>query len=186
MHSDFSLNKEVWWPVLTLVGAIACKVSHKSCLHVTLQERARIFLGSLLMTLLVGQHASDSLLCSLYFIFQILKYKTTGSTPDTAVETVARAQRHRRLDADKFPMFSVGCTPGKVFVVFWIPVGLSSGLSPWCDPLTFVHICDHDRDWRLIGLWQTCCVTVVSSVARTTRWMCESTIRLRVDAQKVY
>ena len=82
------------------------------------------------MTLLVGQHASDSLLCSLYFIFQILKYNTTGSTPDTAVETVARAQRHRRLDADKFPMFSVGCTPGKVFVAFWIPVGLSSGLSP--------------------------------------------------------
>ena len=33
----------------------------------------------------------------------------TGSTPDTAVETVVRTQR-RRLDADKFPMVSVGCT----------------------------------------------------------------------------
>ena len=35
------------------------------------------------------------------------------------------------------------------------------------DPLTFVPLCDHKRDWHLIGLWLTCCVTVVSSVART-------------------
>ena len=62
-----------------------------------------------------------------------------------------------------------------LFVAIWIPVGLSSGLSPWCDPLTFVPLCDHKRDWHLIGLWLTCCVTVVSSVARTIRWMCEST-----------
>ena len=50
-----------------------------------------------------------------------------------------------------------------------------SGLSPWCDPLTFVPLCDHKRDWHLIGLWLTCCVAIVSSLARTIRWTCEST-----------
>ena len=45
--------------------------------------------------------------------------------------------------------------------------GLSSGLSPWCDSLTFLPLCDHEWDWHLIGLWLTRCVTVVSSVART-------------------
>ena len=49
------------------------------------------------------------------------------------------------------------------------PVGLSSGLSPRGDPLTLVPLCDHKRDWHLIDLWLTCCVTVVSSVARTIR-----------------
>ena len=44
------------------------------------------------------------------------------------VETVVCTLSHR-LDADKFPMFSVG-GPGKDFVEIWIPVGLSSGLSP--------------------------------------------------------
>ena len=29
-----------------------------------------------------------------------------------------------------------------MIVATWIPVGLSSGLSPWCDPLTFVPLCD--------------------------------------------
>ena len=43
------------------------------------------------------------------------------------VETVVRTQKHR-LEADKFPMFSVG-GPGKDFNAIWIPVGLSSGLS---------------------------------------------------------
>ena len=32
-----------------------------------------------------------------------------------------------------------------VFAI-WIPVGLSSGLSLRCDPLTLVPICDHKRD----------------------------------------
>ena len=43
------------------------------------------------------------------------------------VETVVRTQKHR-LEADKFPIFSVG-GPGKDFIAIWIPVGLSSGLS---------------------------------------------------------
>ena len=42
---------------------------------------------------------------------------------------------------------------GKGFVAIRILVGLSSGLLlPWCDPLTFVHLCHHERDWYLIGL----------------------------------
>ena len=41
---------------------------------------------------------------------------------------------------------------GITFVAIWIPVGLSSGLSPRCDL---------KRDWYLIGLWLTCCVTVL-------------------------
>ena len=41
----------------------------------------------------------------------------------------------------------------KLFVVIWIPVGLSSGLLPRCgDPLTLALFCDHKRDWHLIGL----------------------------------
>ena len=36
-----------------------------------------------------------------------------------------------------------------------------------CDPLTVALLCDHERDWHLIGLWLTHCVAVVSSVART-------------------
>ena len=52
------------------------------------------------------------------------------------------------------------------FVAIWIPVDLSRGLSPCCDPLTSVPLCDHKRDWYLIGLWLTCCVTVFSSVLR--------------------
>ena len=37
------------------------------------------------------------------------------------VETVVHTQIHR-LEADKFPMFSVGVGPGKDFVAIWIPV----------------------------------------------------------------
>ena len=73
--------------------------------------------------------------------------------------------------------------PGKDFVAIWIPVGLSSGLSPWCNPLTVVPLCGHARDWHLIGLWLTCCVIVVSSVARTIRWMCESTIFVHLQCK---
>ena len=43
-------------------------------------------------------------------------------------ETIARTQS--RLDANKFPIFLVGWTSRKGFVAIWIPVGLSSGLSP--------------------------------------------------------
>ena len=46
-----------------------------------------------------------------------------------------------------------GWTYGKEFVAIWFAVGLSSGLSPWCDPLRFVPLCDHERDWHLIGLY---------------------------------
>ena len=42
--------------------------------------------------------------------------------------------------------------PDKDFVAIWIPVGLSSGLSPWCDPLTLVLLCEHERDCHLIDL----------------------------------
>ena len=54
----------------------------------------------------------------------------------------------------------IGVIAGRVawlFVAIWIPVGPSSGLSPWCDPLTFVPLCDYERDWYLVGLWLTCC-----------------------------
>ena len=44
-------------------------------------------------------------------------------------------------------------------------------MSPRCDPLTFVPLfCDHKRDWHLIGLWLTCCVTVVSSDNTLNVW----------------
>ena len=80
-------------------------------------------------------------------------------------------------------MFSAGWT-SHGFCRIWIHVGLSSGLSQWYDdPLTFVPICDHQWDWHyLLGLWLTCRVTVVSSVARIIRWMCESTTCRKVIA----
>ena len=65
--------------------------------------------------------------------------------------------------------------PGMGCVAIWILIGLSCRLSPWCDPLTFIRLCGHERDWHLIGIWLTCCVTVISSAARTIHWMCEST-----------
>ena len=37
------------------------------------------------------------------------------------------------------------------------------------DPLTLAPLCDHERDWHLIGLSLTCRVALVSSVARKTR-----------------
>ena len=88
----------------------------------------------------------------------LVKYvPTSGCKSDSeilvsleTVETVVRTQKHR-LEADKFPIFSVG-GPGKDFIAIWIPVGLSSGLSSWFDPLTFVALCDHGRDWHLVGL----------------------------------
>ena len=41
--------------------------------------------------------------------------------------------------------------------------------QPRSTRIVVAPLCDHKRDWRLIGLWLTCCVTVVSSVARTIR-----------------
>ena len=38
-----------------------------------------------------------------------------------------------------------------MFVAILIPVGLSGGVSPRCDPLTLVSLCDHKRDGYLIG-----------------------------------
>ena len=35
--------------------------------------------------------------------------------------------------------------------------------------MMMIPLCDHKRDWHLIGLWLTCCVTVVSSFAMTIR-----------------
>ena len=64
---------------------------------------------------------------------------------------------------------AIACRVAWLLVAIWIPVGLRSGLSPRCDPLTLVPSCYHKRDWHLISLWQTCCVTIVSSVARTVR-----------------
>ena len=40
----------------------------------------------------------------------------------------------------------------------WYGVGMLK--VPANDPLTFVPLCNHERDWYLIGLWLTCCVTV--------------------------
>ena len=57
--------------------------------------------SSLLMNLLDGQHRLN-----------FSRFLNTGSTPDydnETIETVVRTQRHR-LDADKFPIFSVGWT----------------------------------------------------------------------------
>ena len=56
------------------------------------------------------------------------------------VETnVVRPLRHRH-DAGMFPVLS-GVGPGKDFVAIWMPVGLSSGFSPYdvSDQLTFVR-----------------------------------------------
>ena len=33
---------------------------------------------------------------------------------------------------------------------YWFSFTLSSGLSPRCDPLTLIPLCDHKRDWHLI------------------------------------
>ena len=73
-----------------------------------------------------------------------------------------------------------------------VTVGLSSGLSPRCDSLTLVPLCDHKQSGIgiLTGLWLTCCVTVVSSVARTIRCsMCENNSNnnyYRVNGKKTH
>ena len=80
--------------MLTLVGAIACKVSHN--LSSCYPPRARKLLVSLFfMTLVHGQH--------------IIRQSSEIMSALRTVETsVVYTQRHR-LDADKFPMFSVFC-----------------------------------------------------------------------------
>ena len=55
----------------------------------------------------------------------------------------------------------------KLFVAIWIPVGLSRGLSPWCDPLTLVPLCDHVPDWQpriLLGMVEARSVNNVKSI----------------------
>ena len=54
--------------------------------------------------------------------------------------------------------------PGKV-----VPMAFIAESPPAQGQLTFVPLCDHERDWHLIGLWLTHCVTILSSVARTIR-----------------
>ena len=66
------------------------------------------------------------------------------------VGAVVRTPKHR-FEADKFPMFSGGWT-WQGFVAIWIPVGLSSGLSPRCDPFTSVPLGDYERECHLLGL----------------------------------
>ena len=51
---------------------------------------------------------------------------------------------------------------------YWYEVSMLK-VPAGCDLLNSVPLGDHKRDWHLIGLWLTCCVTVVSSVARTIR-----------------
>ena len=43
---------------------------------------------------------------------------------------------------------AIACRVAYFFVAIWIPVDLSSGLSPWWDPLTLVPLCDHVPDWQ--------------------------------------
>ena len=94
---------------MTLVGAMgvnnnnnnaACKVLHN--LSSCNPPIARQHFESLLVTLLDGQHIRQLSLNQVC--------RSSDSEVLTAlqtVETVVRTQRHR-LDADKFPMFSVG------------------------------------------------------------------------------
>ena len=57
---------------------------------------------------------------------------------------------------NRFDIGRCHCLQSRItFVAIWIPVGLSSGLSPRCDTLTLVPLCDHKRDWHLKGLWLT-------------------------------
>ena len=51
---------------------------------------------------------------------------------------------------------------------YWYEVGMLK-VPAGCSPSTFVPLRDHKRDWSLIGIWLTCCVTVVSLVKRTIR-----------------
>ena len=54
IHTQAESGKEIWSTVLTLVGAIVCKVSHS--LSSCNAPRARRLNVSLLMTLVDGQH----------------------------------------------------------------------------------------------------------------------------------
>ena len=127
---------DVW-----LVGAIACQVSHNLSCN---PPRARKpffddFVG--------------------WVTYQTVLSVTCISNPETlselqTVETNCSLYPKTSSWRGKFPTFSVGWTWRKSFVAIWIPVDLSSGLSPrCCDLLTFViPFFDHDhRDcWNLI------------------------------------
>ena len=55
-----------------------------------------------------------------------------------------------------------------IFVAIWIHVGLSRGLSPWCDPLTLVPLCDHVPDWQpriLLGMVEARSVNVKNTTS---------------------
>ena len=50
----------------------------------------------------------------------------------------------------------------------------------------YIPRCGHEQDWHLIGLWLTCCVTVVSSVEKATRYYkCVKSINLSMNGSKV-
>ena len=85
-------------------------------------------------------------------------------------------------DIFKGALSHLSCIPGILWsrqhrgIVVLVRSGLSSGMSPWCDPVDlrtswWPRAKELRRDWRLIDRWLTCCVTVVSSVARTMRLM---------------
>ena len=52
---------------------------------------------------------------------------------------------------NRFDIGAIACSAAYFFVAISIHVGQSSGLSPWCDPLTFVPPCDHERNsWHYV------------------------------------
>ena len=88
--------------VLILVGVMACKVSHN--LFSCNSPRARKRLAYLLMTLQVGGWGAHQT------IFSVACNSNSGILASLqTVETVVHTQRYR-LDANKFPMFSVRWT----------------------------------------------------------------------------
>ena len=72
-----------------------------------------------------------------------------------------------RLDAGKLSMFSGGLIRLGGFRDLDPPVSLSSGLLPRCDPVTF-----QERDWYLISLWLTRCITVTPDTFLDARFFC--------------
>ena len=77
---------------------VKCRIT---CLSATLRELGKRF-GSLVMTLVDEQHIRQSSVSVAWMAWM-------GSTPDSR-DCSSNSTRRHRLDADKFPMFSVGWT----------------------------------------------------------------------------
>ena len=107
------------------------------------------------------QHIIES---SMWSVIQFLKYR-----PHSRQYTLQFVPKDIVLAPISFRCVRV-VGPRKDFVAIWIPVGLSGGSSQGCDLLTYMPLCDYERDWHLIGLWSIRCVTAVSSVARTSSY----------------